>query len=122
MRILTDQAGGENAGPRLAGTGVRLKVTPRSHLTERIFYRERAEAAPVLEIFRYQAFSADLEGCLDDQRVPEGEGVLFFSSSTTATAPSTSSCGATRSTAAQAAPVSSHAGVQPRRAFVQGRH
>lgn len=45
---------------------------------ERIFYREGAEPAPVLEIFRYQAFRADLDGCLDDQSVAEGEGVLFF--------------------------------------------
>ena len=52
----------------------------RSRATERIFYREHAEAAPVLEIFRYQAFSADLDGCLDDQRVPEGEGVFLFKS------------------------------------------
>ena len=50
----------------------------RSRPAERIFYREHAEAAPVLEIFRYQAFRADLDGCLDDQRVPEGEGVLFL--------------------------------------------
>jgi hypothetical protein len=47
---------------------------------ERIFCREHAEAAPVLEIFRYQAFRADLDGCLDDQSGPEGEGVLFFKS------------------------------------------
>ena len=52
----------------------------RSRPAEWIFYREHAEAAPVLEIFRYQAFGADLDGGLDDQRVPEGEGVLFFKS------------------------------------------
>jgi len=51
-----------------------------SRPTERIFYREHAEAAPVLEIFRYQAFRTNLDGCLDDQRIPEGEGVLFFKS------------------------------------------
>jgi glucose-6-phosphate 1-dehydrogenase len=52
----------------------------RSRPAERIFYRQHAEAAPVLEVFRHQAFRAGLDSCLDDQRVPKGEGVLFFES------------------------------------------
>ena len=51
-----------------------------SRAVEGIFYPELAEAAPVLEVFRYQAFRSGLDGRLNDQGVPEGEDVLFFKS------------------------------------------
>jgi glycine/D-amino acid oxidase-like deaminating enzyme len=63
---------------RAACRAIPAAAPSRSARTERIIYRERAEAAAVLESLRYQAFRADLDGCLHDERVPEGEGVLFF--------------------------------------------
>ncbi|HWF79049.1 MAG TPA: hypothetical protein VN695_00620 [Streptosporangiaceae bacterium] len=35
-------------------------------LAEWIYYYQRAKAAPILEIFRYQACGTDLDGSLDD--------------------------------------------------------
>jgi predicted enzyme related to lactoylglutathione lyase len=85
--VLADPEGNEFCVIRPKETLIRLGPSPaarRSSLSsrraERIFYREHAETAPVLKIFRHETFRAGPDSCLDDQCVPEGQGVLLFKS------------------------------------------